>query len=102
MRMLSPRSLVVSGAVGGVLLALAAASLAQAASVCKDKPHTSCERDSRCTWVKGYTTKSGNRVSAYCRKKSSSSRSSSSSSSSSSRGSSTSSHSSSSQSTTHR
>ena len=52
-------------AVTMVLLGLP--SLAQAE--CKGMSKSACERASQCSYVKGYTTKSGSKVAAYCRNK---------------------------------
>jgi len=40
------------------------------AATCKGLSRASCETSTSCSWVKGYTTKSGSKVSAYCRSKS--------------------------------
>ena len=39
------------------------------AAECKGMKKSKCEKASQCTYVKGYTTKSGTKVSAYCRNK---------------------------------
>jgi len=39
------------------------------AAECKGMKKSKCENASQCTYVKGYTTKSGTKVSAYCRNK---------------------------------
>lgn len=45
-------------------------SLQAAPSSCKALSNeTQCGKNSDCSWVKGYTTKSGTKVNAYCRKK---------------------------------
>ena len=41
------------------------------AKSCKEMSKSTCTTASSCTWVKGYTTKKGNKVSAYCRNKAS-------------------------------
>ena len=40
-----------------------------AAKSCKEMSKSSCEKSTSCSWVKGYTTKKGNKVDAYCRNK---------------------------------
>jgi len=57
-----------------LLAALAATALAlstasHAASGCKGLEASRCTKDATCTWVDGYTTKSGNKVNGYCRSK---------------------------------
>ena len=39
------------------------------AAECKGMQKSKCEKASQCTYVKGYTTKSGTKVSSYCRNK---------------------------------
>lgn len=39
------------------------------ASVCSDLLKKSCEKKSKCNWVKGYRNSKGERVKGYCRKK---------------------------------
>lgn len=54
----------------GSLVLLLSLSQAQAAPVCKEIDIKSqCTLNSNCSWVNSYTTKKGNKISAYCRKK---------------------------------
>lgn len=43
------------------------ASTAHAASPCKGLEESVCIQSQSCSWVSGYTTKSGKTVAAYCR-----------------------------------
>lgn len=55
-----------------IIVAMAFLGLAQpshAQSSCKGMTKGKCGSSSSCTWVKGYKTKTGNTVSAYCRSK---------------------------------
>ena len=68
------RSLVKSNKLQTILAAaitlLLTSALQAAPSNCKVLSNLNqCERDVSCTWVKGYTTKSGTKVNAYCRSK---------------------------------
>ena len=40
------------------------------AAECKGMQKSKCEKANHCTYVKGYTTKSGTKVAPYCRNKS--------------------------------
>ena len=50
-----------------LMVLLSLPSLAQAE--CKGMSKSSCEKSSQCSYVKGYTTKSGSKIAAYCRNK---------------------------------
>jgi hypothetical protein len=52
-----------------LLLSGLAIGPAGAASRCKGLAQSQCERADHCTWVNSYTTKSGTKVSGYCRAK---------------------------------
>ncbi len=54
--------------IGTVLLALGSLQ-SQAKSACAGLSEASCQRNDLCSWVRGYTTKSGTSVKAYCRLK---------------------------------
>ena len=41
------------------------------AKVCKGMSHSACSQSTSCSWIKGYKTKTGNTVAAYCRNKAS-------------------------------
>ncbi len=64
-------------ALPGGMAAFCAASLilfslahsAKAQSVCKGLVQAECSANAACGWVKGFTTKTGRQVSAFCRKK---------------------------------
>ncbi len=61
---------IVSGAVFAVLaVSFFYASSPAVAADCTERTKTSCERSTTCTWVKGYETSTGVRVSSYCRSK---------------------------------
>ncbi|MEN8178403.1 MAG: chromosome partitioning protein ParB [Pseudomonadota bacterium] len=45
------------------------ATAAVAKSECKGMSKSACSADKSCSWVKGYVTKSGNKVDPYCRVK---------------------------------
>ena len=51
-----------------ICLALASISSVQAAE-CKGLSKTKCEASDSCSWIKGYKTKTGSSVNAYCRAK---------------------------------
>lgn len=53
--------------VGAVSLALAVPSAG--AAECKEMSQSQCEKSSSCSYVKGYKTKTGTKVDAYCRNK---------------------------------
>ncbi len=55
------------GALAAIALALSPAG--HAASSCKGLDANRCAKDASCTWVNSYTTKSGSKVSGYCRSK---------------------------------
>jgi hypothetical protein len=57
--------------IAGVLAALAftAATPSFAASACKGLTESACAANAGCSWVKGFTTKKGRVVKAFCRKK---------------------------------
>ena len=59
-----------------LLLALSFAGMgsALAANACKGLSQSKCGSSSSCSWVDGYTTKKGTKVSSYCRAKSSKSK----------------------------
>lgn len=48
---------------GALMLASGTASAAE----CKGMTKTACTKATACTWVKGYTTKTGTKVDSYCR-----------------------------------
>ena len=54
--------------VATLAIAVGLPSAAQAAE-CKGMSQSKCEKADQCTYVKGYKTKSGNKVAAYCRNK---------------------------------
>lgn len=57
-------------AAGLVALAFVAPAPAMAATACKEvKTKTACTARGDCAWVKGYTTKKGKKIDAYCRAK---------------------------------
>lgn len=56
-------------AAGAVLLMSAGAPAFAADSACKGLAQVKCEGASSCSWVKGYKTKEGKNVAAYCRTK---------------------------------
>jgi hypothetical protein len=41
------------------------------AKACKGMSQSACSKSTVCTWVKGYKTKTGNKVASYCRNKAS-------------------------------
>ena len=41
------------------------------AKVCKGMSNSECSSSASCSWIKGYKTKSGSKVNAYCRNKAS-------------------------------
>ena len=53
-----------------ILVVLLFGTSALAAGKCKDLSRSQCTANDSCTWVKGYTTKTGKKVAAYCRVKS--------------------------------
>jgi len=53
--------------VGVLMVVLGFPTLAQAE--CKGMSKSACEKSSQCSYVKGYSTKSGSKISAYCRNK---------------------------------
>lgn len=60
-RNILPTIVCVSLAMGG--------STAVASKACKGMSQQACSASSDCTWVKGYVSKSGKQVDAYCRAK---------------------------------
>ena len=64
------KGLIISAFAAGAFLLLSAGAPAIAAdSACKGLAKTKCEGASSCSWVKGYKTKEGKNVAAYCRTK---------------------------------
>lgn len=67
--MLGRRCTMAIGAlITGCILALGMVNV-QAASACKGLEQATCEGNSKCSWVKGYTRKDGAKVSNHCKSK---------------------------------
>lgn len=58
----------ITGLLLSSLLALSSGQ-AMAAKACKELSKNQCESSTSCSFVKGYTTKTGTKVSAHCRNK---------------------------------
>ncbi len=69
--MIRPVAIIVSALASSIaLLLFVSSSAALAASPCKGLAKGKCESSASCSWVSGYTTDKGKKISAYCRAKS--------------------------------
>ncbi len=62
-------SSMMTGILMAMMIALTFSVQASAATVCKGKSKSQCASSSDCSWVSSYKTKSGAKVSGYCRAK---------------------------------